>query len=124
MYLCLYLDDSFDLLILTRINDEVLISSMDRINIIFQSICDFHWFSFFSFPVEGVDQITTSIAQKSRSVIQLGKEFFHRQIYVNDISKVYEQAAQTMANNLKLQDAQEGLKSFIEKRTPKWSNKC
>lgn len=70
---------------------------------------------------EGINEITNAIGAKSRAVIELGKRFLKEQLEV-DISTAYSLGAEIMVNNLKLKDAQEGLRSFKEKRKPTWSH--
>lgn len=63
------------------------------------------------------------IASKSRSIIELGKKFFYRQIQ-EDITKAYEMGEAKMVENLGLRDGKEGIQSFVEKRKPNWSHGC
>lgn len=63
-----------------------------------------------------------SIKSKSRSVVELGKKFFNKQIEM-DINSAYHAAEHKMVENLTLEDGKEGIKSFVEKRKPKWSHK-
>ncbi|XP_011503372.1 PREDICTED: enoyl-CoA hydratase domain-containing protein 3, mitochondrial isoform X2 [Ceratosolen solmsi marchali] len=68
-----------------------------------------------------INKITDAINQKSRSVIQLGKQFIKKQLEM-DIDKAYSLGTEIMVKNLKLKDAQEGIKSFTEKRKPSWNH--
>ncbi|XP_076183540.1 enoyl-CoA hydratase domain-containing protein 3, mitochondrial isoform X2 [Ptiloglossa arizonensis] len=68
---------------------------------------------------EELDNITTAINMKSRSVVHIGKTFLYEQMDL-DISTAYFLGTEKMVNNLKMKDAQEGIKSFIEKRKPVW----
>ncbi|KAG7209278.1 hypothetical protein KM043_015394 [Ampulex compressa] len=70
---------------------------------------------------EEVRRITEAINGKSRSVTHIGKTFLYEQMDL-DISTAYFLGTEKMVNNLKLKDAQEGIKSFIEKRKPEWSH--
>lgn len=70
---------------------------------------------------EEISNITTSINMKSRSVVHLGKMFLYEQMDL-DLSTAYFLGTEKMIHNLKLKDAQEGIKSFIEKRKPNWSH--
>lgn len=78
---------------------------------------------FQSFPESDLDQevnrICEAICAKSRSVIELGKKFFYKQIG-EDLKKAYEMGAVQMCENLLLEDGQEGVRSFVEKRKPIW----
>jgi enoyl-CoA hydratase/carnithine racemase len=66
-----------------------------------------------------VEKICGAIKSKSRSVIQLGKKFFYEQLAL-DIKTAYERGENVMVNNLATADGQEGIRSFVEKRKPKW----
>lgn len=66
-------------------------------------------------------KLTTSIGQKSRAVITLGKQFFYKHIDDN-IKSAYRNGEKIMLENLELADCKEGLQSFVEKRKPNWSN--
>ncbi|XP_017460889.1 PREDICTED: enoyl-CoA hydratase domain-containing protein 3, mitochondrial-like [Rhagoletis zephyria] len=66
------------------------------------------------------DKITKSIKEKSRAVIAMGKVFYYKQLEMG-IKEAYEQGTNVMVENIRMDDAQEGLKSFAEKRKPNWS---
>lgn len=70
---------------------------------------------------EEVRRITNAINTKSRSVMHIGKTFLYEQMTL-DISTAYALGTEKMVNNLKMRDAQEGIKSFLEKRKPNWSH--
>lgn len=70
---------------------------------------------------EEVLRICEAIKHKSRSVIKHGKEFYYKQLNMN-VKDAYDQAADVMASNLQLKDGKEGIKSFVEKRKPKWNH--
>ncbi|XP_055372320.1 enoyl-CoA hydratase domain-containing protein 3, mitochondrial-like isoform X3 [Condylostylus longicornis] len=65
--------------------------------------------------------ICENISNKSRIVMQIGKQFFYKQLEM-DIWDAYMLAEEVLVKNLKMNDAQEGLESFFEKRSPKWTN--
>ncbi|KAG1671760.1 Enoyl-CoA hydratase domain-containing protein 3, mitochondrial [Nymphon striatum] len=67
------------------------------------------------------NKVVQSILDKSRSVIELGKLFYYKQIEM-PIAKAYEEGESIMVENLKFADAQEGIAAFIKKRKPKWSH--
>ncbi|KAK0179726.1 hypothetical protein PV327_005451 [Microctonus hyperodae] len=69
-----------------------------------------------------IKRTTDAINSKSRAVIQLGKKFIHEQLELDEAS-AYSYGTEIMIRNLELKDAQEGIKSFIEKRKPIWSHK-
>jgi enoyl-CoA hydratase/carnithine racemase len=66
-------------------------------------------------------KICDAIKSKSRAVVSFGKKFYYEQLGM-DINSAYQAGAKAMADNLQLEDGQEGIKSFIEKRKPVWSN--
>jgi enoyl-CoA hydratase/carnithine racemase len=76
-------------------------------------------------PSEELDaelvKITDAIKSKSRAVVSFGKKFYYQQLGM-DLNAAYKAGATAMTDNLQLQDGQEGIKSFIEKRKPKWTN--
>lgn len=66
-------------------------------------------------------KICDAIKSKSRKVVSFGKKFYYEQLGM-DVNAAYAAGAKAMADNLQLQDGQEGIKSFIEKRKPVWSD--
>ena len=70
---------------------------------------------------EEIEKITSAINEKSRSVMHIGKTFLYEQMDL-DVSTAYFLGTEKMVNNLKLKDAQEGIKSFTEKRKPVWKH--
>ena len=67
-----------------------------------------------------VENIALEIASKSPIAIRLGKELFYKQRELG-IDGAYSLAMETMNTNLQNSDSREGIKAFIEKRTPpKW----
>ncbi|XP_076627029.1 enoyl-CoA hydratase domain-containing protein 3, mitochondrial [Colletes latitarsis] len=70
---------------------------------------------------EEINNVTAAINSKSRSVVHIGKTFLYEQMDL-DISTAYFLGTEKMVNNLKMKDAQEGIKSFIEKRKPVWQH--
>lgn len=68
-----------------------------------------------------VDRICQAISSKSRSVIALGKKFFHQQVEMGT-REAFEAAGEVMVRNLSEPDGQEGVRSFVEKRKPKWTH--
>ncbi|XP_076795568.1 enoyl-CoA hydratase domain-containing protein 3, mitochondrial isoform X3 [Arvicanthis niloticus] len=76
-------------------------------------------------PEEQLEEETMRIAKKiaslSRSVVALGKATFYKQL-PQDLRTAYFLASQAMVDNLALQDGQEGIEAFIQKRKPIWSH--
>lgn len=69
-----------------------------------------------------VNKIIEQIKKKSRSVIQLGKEFFYKQIDLS-VLEAYALGEEIMVRNINSDDGQEGIRSFVEKRKALWSHK-
>lgn len=75
-------------------------------------------------PEEQLEEETMRIARKiaslSRPVVSLGKAAFYKQLR-QDLRTAYHLTSQTMVDNVALQDGQEGIRAFIQKRKPIWS---
>jgi len=52
----------------------------------------------------------------------MGKRFFYEQVE-KEMATAYPLAGEGMASNMMLDDAAEGIDSFLEKRAPKWRGK-
>jgi len=74
-------------------------------------------------PVDQLDsavsEFTDIIVARSAEVNRLGKQAFYRQID-GSLEVAYDVASETMARNMMLGDAAEGIAAFLEKRPPKW----
>jgi enoyl-CoA hydratase/carnithine racemase len=74
-------------------------------------------------PAEALDAEVRRFAEiilaRSPAVIELGKETFYRQVEAS-MEDAYEDASETMACNLLLDDAAEGMDAFLGKRAPAW----
>ena len=68
------------------------------------------------------DALANQIAEASRFVLSIGKQGFYAQVDQPD-NDAMDFAKQTMTMNLGAEDAQEGIKAFMEKRTPTWKNR-
>jgi enoyl-CoA hydratase/carnithine racemase len=68
------------------------------------------------------EALANQIAQASRLVLSIGKQGFYAQADQSD-NDAMDFAKQTMIMNLGAEDAQEGIKAFMEKKTPVWRNK-
>jgi enoyl-CoA hydratase/carnithine racemase len=64
-------------------------------------------------------ELAAQIAQASGVVVGLGKAAFYKQITL-DTAAAYEYTKGVMVRNAQLDDAQEGIGAFIEKRPPQW----
>lgn len=67
-------------------------------------------------------QLAGRIAEASDLVVALGKQAYYAQIDL-DQPKAYAYAKEVMSMNALAHDAQEGISSFLEKRTPQWTGK-
>ncbi|KAK7129585.1 hypothetical protein R3I93_019279 [Phoxinus phoxinus] len=74
---------------------------------------------------EQLEEATLAIARRvcecSRPVVALGKSVFHTQMAAGR-DEAYACASAAMVENLALRDGQEGVRAFLEKRRPVWSN--
>ncbi|XP_064116730.1 enoyl-CoA hydratase domain-containing protein 3, mitochondrial-like isoform X1 [Macrobrachium nipponense] len=70
-----------------------------------------------------IQRTIEAIVSKSKAVIALGKSFMYRQMEMK-IEDAYREGSCVMVNNINMNDGQEGINSFIEKRKPNWSHKC
>ena len=61
------------------------------------------------------------IAQFSRFTLSFGKKAFYRQVDMPE-STAYDDAQETIAMNCLAEDAQEGMRAFLEKRPPIWND--
>jgi enoyl-CoA hydratase/carnithine racemase len=62
------------------------------------------------------------IAKKSAHTIKLGKAAFYRQVEM-PLAEAYAFASQVMTENLMAEDADEGIRAFIDKRAPLWKDR-
>src|SRR5207245_11797446 len=67
--------------------------------------------------------LANKVALKSAYAVKLGKEAFYRQAEMS-LADAYRYAAEVMTENMMARDAEEGIGAFIEKRAPKWQDKC
>jgi enoyl-CoA hydratase/carnithine racemase len=68
-----------------------------------------------------VDALASQIARSSPEVIALGKRAFYAQEAAAE-RDAYALTCGVMVENAQLDDAQEGMRAFLEKRTPSWSS--
>ena len=62
------------------------------------------------------------LAAKSALTTKIGKEAFYRQIEMTMVD-AYDYASEVMVENMLTDDAEEGIKAFVEKREPKWEDR-
>jgi enoyl-CoA hydratase/carnithine racemase len=71
---------------------------------------------------ETIRHFTDIILARSPATIRLGKQAFYRQIE-RPLEGAYEMTSETMACNLLLDDAAEGMDAFLEKRSAVWQGR-
>ncbi|MEW6673267.1 MAG: enoyl-CoA hydratase [Thermodesulfobacteriota bacterium] len=67
-------------------------------------------------------KLAHSIAESSRFVLEIGKRGFYDQVDQTD-NHAFQYAKHTITMNLEAEDAQNGIRAFLEKRTPHWENR-
>ncbi len=76
-------------------------------------------------PLDRLDaeiaRLTDAICAKSAAAIRLGKQLYYRQLELG-VEEAYRLASDTMACNMMLEDAGEGIDAFMEKRPPDWKH--
>jgi len=77
-------------------------------------------------PVDALDtaiaHFTDAITSRSAATIRMGKHAFYAQIE-QKIAPAYATTSETMACNMLLDDASEGIDAFLGKRTPVWQGR-
>tara|TARA_Y100000741_G_scaffold347939_1_gene315702 strand:+ start:2024 stop:2809 length:786 start_codon:yes stop_codon:yes gene_type:complete len=68
-----------------------------------------------------VMKIALTISSKSNLVLKIGKRAFYEQIEMT-LENAYKHTSKVMTENMMKKDAIEGIKSFIEKKSPVWKN--
>lgn len=68
---------------------------------------------------EATENMARTIAQNCSSAIAVGKRAFYRQLNMEDFMAL-NYASEVIALNTTTEDAQEGIKAFLEKRKPNW----
>lgn len=63
-----------------------------------------------------------TIAKSSPLTLAIGKKAFYAQIDMPE-NKAYDHATEVMTLNLMTQDAQNGIKAFLEKKNPVWKGR-
>jgi enoyl-CoA hydratase/carnithine racemase len=65
-------------------------------------------------------EFAQKIASKSPLTLAIGKKAFYRQAEL-PLAEAYAFTREVMAENLKAQDAREGIGAFLDKRAPVWT---
>jgi enoyl-CoA hydratase/carnithine racemase len=71
---------------------------------------------------EETESWAMEIANYSQFTLEFGKKAFYKQIEQDEAS-AYNYAKEAIALNCLTEDAQEGMKAFLEKRKPKWKDR-
>ena len=66
-----------------------------------------------------VNKLAEKISSKSSMTVSVGKRAFYKQSEMG-LSEAYSYTSQTMTENLLKHDAKEGIKAFMDKRSPDW----
>ncbi|MDO6824418.1 enoyl-CoA hydratase [Marinobacter sp. 1_MG-2023] len=70
---------------------------------------------------ETVYTMARTIAEKSGHTLKIGKGAFYRQLEMS-LSDAYDYTAEVMAENMRADDAREGICAFLDKRKPDWKD--
>ena len=63
--------------------------------------------------------IAAALARKSRAVLALGKKAFYDQLTM-PLDEAYRHTSKVIVNNMMMEDAQEGICAFLDKRKARW----
>jgi enoyl-CoA hydratase/carnithine racemase len=69
-----------------------------------------------------VKRFTDQVVARSAATIRMGKAAFYQQIE-RPLTTAYDVASETMACNMSLDDAAEGIDAFLQKRSPEWKGR-
>lgn len=77
-------------------------------------------------PLEKLEEETNAMAERiaeaSGLTLRIGKQAFYAQVNLSD-AQAYNLGNEVMVSNLFAEDAQEGIRAFLEKRKPVWTGK-
>ncbi|MCX5874549.1 MAG: enoyl-CoA hydratase [Deltaproteobacteria bacterium] len=71
---------------------------------------------------KATQDLAEAIAKSSPLTLAIGKKAFYTQIDIPE-DKAYDHAVEVMTMNLMTEDAQNGIKAFLEKKTPVWKGR-
>jgi enoyl-CoA hydratase/carnithine racemase len=63
--------------------------------------------------------IAAALARKSRAVLALGKKAFYDQLAM-PLDEAYRHTSKVIVDNMMMEDAQEGICAFLDKRKARW----
>jgi enoyl-CoA hydratase/carnithine racemase len=66
--------------------------------------------------------LAEKIAEASPLTLRIGKQAFYAQVNLSD-AQAYNIGNEVMVSNLFAEDANEGIRAFLEKRKPVWTGK-
>jgi enoyl-CoA hydratase/carnithine racemase len=69
-----------------------------------------------------VKEMASTICDASPLVLKIGKRAFYNQIELDE-PRAYEYATEVITQNLMAEDAQEGIKAFLDKKKPTWKGR-
>ena len=69
-----------------------------------------------------IKRFTDQVVARSAATIRMGKAAFYQQIE-RPLTTAYDVASETMACNMSLDDAAEGIDAFLQKRSPEWKGR-
>lgn len=69
-----------------------------------------------------ITRLTGQVVARSAATIRMGKAAFYQQIE-RPLAAAYDVASETMACNMSLEDAAEGIDAFLQKRSPEWKGR-
>ena len=71
--------------------------------------------------MEAAHELANNLKAKPRAALALGKALFYRQLEM-PLGAAYDDASCTIAGNMDMQIAREGVDAFFEKRPPRWED--
>jgi enoyl-CoA hydratase/carnithine racemase len=70
--------------------------------------------------MDAARELAATLMQRPRAALALGKALYYRQLEA-PLARAYEDATRTIAANLGMEVAREGIDAFLEKRAPHWN---